>query len=79
LHLAGGNEPQQAALPAPSPPPDSNAAPVIEATPVKEEPAPAAAVSLEKPAKKPMRSKSGSFNRVEPLTKSEELDDSIPW
>jgi hypothetical protein len=69
----GGNEPQPAALPAPPSGSGSNAAPVIEASPVKEEP-PAA-----EPAKKPKRSKSGSFNRVEPLTAKEELNDEIPW
>jgi hypothetical protein len=75
----GGDESQQAALPAPSPPgSDSSAAPVIEATPVKEEPAPAAAVSSEKTAQKPKRSKSG-LKRVEPLTLKEELDDELPW
>jgi hypothetical protein len=73
----GGDEPQQAALPAPPPSgTDSNAAPVIEATPVKEEPAPAAAVS--QPAKKPKRSKSG-LTHVEPLTLKEEMSDEIPW
>jgi hypothetical protein len=74
----GGNEPQQAVLPAPSPSggTDSGAAPVIDAKPepVKEEQAPAAAVS--QPAKKPKRS---GLKHVAPLTKSEELDDSIPW
>jgi len=72
----GGDEPQQAALPAPPPSgSDSNAVPVIEAKPepVKEEPAAAA-----EPAKKPRRSKSG-LNRVEPLTLKEELNDELPW
>jgi hypothetical protein len=74
----GGDEPQQAALPAPSPPSDSSTAPVIEAKPepVKEEPAPTAAVS--QPAKKPRRSKSG-LTHVAPLTLKEEMSDEIPW
>jgi hypothetical protein len=69
----GGDEPQQAALPAPSPAGSgSNAARVIEAKP---EPAKEAA----EPAKKPKRSKSGSFKRAEPLSTKEELNDEIPW
>jgi hypothetical protein len=68
----GGDEPQQAALPAPSSPPDSSAAPVIEAKPVKEE-TPAA-----EPAKKQRRSKPG-LEHVAPLSLKEELNDDIPW
>jgi hypothetical protein len=69
----GGDEPQQAALPEPSTPPDSNAAPAIEGEPVKEQPQPA------EPAKKPRQSKSGSLKHVAPLSVKEELDDEIPW
>jgi hypothetical protein len=63
-----GSDPQPAALPAPAP-----AAPIIEATPVKEEP-----VAAAKP-----RPKSGSaidsLKIAEPLTLREEMSDEIPW
>ncbi len=74
----GGDEPQQVALPAPSPAPssDSSEAPVIEASPVIEA-EPVAAAKPAAPAKRTRRS--NSLNRVEPLTTSEELNDEIPW
>jgi hypothetical protein len=67
VHMAGGSEPQQAALPAP----------VIEAVPVKAEPV--KEVSAEKPAKKPRKSRKSGLKRVEPLTLKEELNDALPW
>jgi hypothetical protein len=65
VRMGGGDEPEQAALPAP-------AAPVIEAKPVKDEPAAAA-----KPIKRPRRSRPESLNRVAPLTTNEEMSDEI--
>jgi hypothetical protein len=74
VHM-GGDEPPQAALPAPSPAPssDGSATPVIDAAPVKEE-----AAALDQPAKKPKRSKSG-LKHAAPLSLKEELNDDIPW
>jgi hypothetical protein len=71
----GGEESQQAALPAPSPPPDSNAAPVIEA---KAEPATKPATPAA-PKKKSKRI--GTLDLAEPIkpvTLAEEMNDEIP-
>jgi hypothetical protein len=85
VHMAGGDEPQQAALPAPDKPgPNDNTtstiieAEPVKAEPIKEEPAPAAAVSPDTPAKKRRRSKP-SLRHAKPLTLEEEMNDSIPW
>jgi hypothetical protein len=76
VHMAGGDEPQQAALPAPDKPGpnDNTTSTLIEAEPVKEEPPTA------KPAKKPRQSKSKSgLKHAAPLSTKEELNDEIPW
>jgi hypothetical protein len=82
VRMEGGGEPQQPALPAPSP--DSGVAPIIEVEPVKVEPSPvieaepvkAEPAAAAKPAKRSRRS--NSLYRLAPLTINEELDDEIP-
>jgi hypothetical protein len=67
--MGGGEEPQQAALPPPSPAPP--VAPVVEVDPVKEEP--------QRRRAKRSRSAIDSMKVATPLTISEELNDTIPW
>jgi hypothetical protein len=84
IRMGDGGEPQQAALPAPSP---VIAAPVIEAAPSPDSAAPvieAEPAAAAKPAKRSRvrpRSSSivGSDLLVAPLTRNEEMNDEIPW
>jgi hypothetical protein len=72
VHMAGAEEPAQAALPSPETTAVIEAEPLPKPEPSKEGPAPAA-----KAAK--TRKRSGSFDHVAPLSTKEELNDEIPW
>jgi hypothetical protein len=77
--MGGGGEESPPALPAPSPPPNSNAAPVIEAKaePATEQAKPAKATR--KPAKRiATLDVAKPLTPIKPVTLREELDDDIP-